>query len=649
MTSAAALISGPKCGDAMNSTISLGEANPEACLDHATFMILHNYHRHLQPAGSLQPESRQALADVERYWDIITTANIGTEKPSGFYASLYMPKDGNSCPPTLALRGTVFEDFRGIAVGIRCKAYPAFAPNRAAEFAFGVAPGYSPPDRYTVTSADHPDGVSQNAAPMRATFMSDLTSQGSWLELFTHRNLNTTVQRRIGIVPPGIAQLIPRDLREIALDSTVEVWLSEDHGDWATNVRQGIGEDTTQYNQELKGAVNDALREVQRTEANALRITGHSLGGGLASAAALYAKAMQPEMRIWGLGYDSAGVHEETARRLGTSTRRAAEANIVTRAVQDEILTSLEKDSDFVPLASSIIRFTGSKMPPPIGTIVERRGVSPGVVGATAYADKWAAMPNLLPLENQTLHSDPDAVATWANLAGIFASSRDLGQAMDRLSAEINRRVEAVNAQRAAGEAAEDLAEELSEADEARREAEAERQEALREAEEERREAAREAEEERREAESEAAAARAEAEAEASEPEAWYYNLYDEPRDLLRRAGDGLSNIGDAIGDVASDVADEAGDLGRDIADEAGDLGREVLDETADLGSAIYDGAGDALNYAYRHTAQYMVEFGRYGYGLGTEFSDFIAIMKAVADYHSDELATFTFVFKTPS
>ena len=142
-----------------------------------------------------------------------------------------------------------------------------------------------------------------------------------------------------------------------------------------------------------------------------------------------------------------------------------------------------------------------------------------------------------------------------------------------------------------------------------------------------------------------AAAARAEADAEASEPEAWYYNLYDEPRDLVRNLGSGLSNLGDEIGDLRDDAADELGDLGRDVADEAGDLGRAAVDELGDLRDAVTDGVGDALDYAYRHTAQFMVEFGKYGYGLGTEFGSFLKVMKAVADYHSDELALFPFVF----
>ncbi|MEL7167546.1 MAG: hypothetical protein AAGL96_18950, partial [Pseudomonadota bacterium] len=469
----------------------------------------------------------------------------------------------------------------------------------------------------------------------------------TWLELFEHRNLNTTFQRRIPMVPPNLARLIPGDIRDVVIDTTIEVWLSENEGDWATNIRQGIGERTDQYGDELKNAVLDALTEVDRIEADGLRITGHSLGGGLASAAALYAKARRPELRIWGLGYDSAGVHPATAQRLESSNDRAADANIVTRAVEDEILTSLEKETDFVPIASSIIRFTGSVMPPPIGTLYPKKGVSTGSLGGSPpYADKWAEMPNLLPLGQQTLvDGGASAVATWANLSGIFAGARDLGDAMDRLSAEISRRVAAVNTRRDADEAAEDLAEELSEADEARREAEAERQEALREAEAERREAAAEAAAERREAEAEAAAERAEADAEASEPEAWYYNLYDEPRDLVRNLGSGLSNLGDEIGDLRDDAADELGDLGRDVADEAGDLGRAAVDELGDLRDAVTDGVGDALDYAYRHTAQFMVEFGKYGYGLGTEFGSFLKVMKAVADYHSDELALFTFVF----
>ena len=602
---------------AVDTTTVLGEAESKFCLDHATFMIHDNYGRN---PSDMQPESRQAMQDVDRLWNKVTTGAIGVEKPSGFYATLYTPKDGNDCPPTLALRGTVFHDARGIAIALRIKAYPAFAPDRSEEFAFGFAPGYEAPG-VPVTELTWRD---------RVGWVETLTSQGRWLELFSHQSLNTRVQRRLTVVPPAIARLIPADYRDIVIEATLELWLNRDQGDWATNVIQGIGAETAQYGDELKAAVTDAVLEAQNFD-NKLRITGHSLGGGMASAAALHAKAISPETTVWGLGYDSAGVHPNTAARLESSNSRAFEARITTRAVEDEVLTSMEKRSDFVPLASSAIRYTGSSMPPPIGTYVERKGVSPGAFGGTTFAPKWGEMPNLLRIEDQTLISGASALNTWADLARHFAAGRNFSEALGNLNTEIGRRVDERNRRREAAEAAEERAE-------ARRELE----DRLREEAAERREAAREAQAEAEEAAAEARAARAEAESEANESGSvggMLYNIFvDEPADLLRGARD-----------LGAEALDEIGDAGAAAGDEIRDVGRELVDEGGDAIDAVQDFGGDALDFAYRHTVQYMHEYARYGRELADESGNFMELFGAIAAYHSDELAAFTFAHERPA
>ena len=614
-----------------NSTIIKGDATDEVCLDHATFMLLDNYQK---DPGLLQPESAAAMREIDKHYDRVTTANIGVELDSGFYATLYTPKGGNTCPPTLALRGTVFDDARGIALMIKVKAYPAFDPSKSQEFTFGFAPGYEAADA-------GPEGTS---TLQKFGFIDKLTQHGTWLELFSTQKLNTRATSRLELFPLLPATPMLADYREVVFETTLELWLNRDEGDWATNVIQGIGQRTLQYGAELKAAVDDAMDVADGFEKQ-LRITGHSLGGGMASAAAIYAKKKDPEMAIYGLGYDAAGVHPNTAKNLNTSIDLASDAKVAIRAVEDEVLTSMEKTADFVPLASSLIRYTGSSMPPPIGTFFPKKGISPGPLGNSwaegsgnivkghQYAPKWSQMPNLLRIEDQDLipkKNGKDPLATFGDLAGHFASALNVSEALENLNAEIARRVKNLQDARAGSETAEEQAERASEAADALREAAAERAEA-----------ATEAAAEAAEAEAERVAAAEEAAAEAAEPTGFlgyvYNKYYDNPRDAARSVGRGLSELGDEIGDLGSAAADEIGDLGRAVVDEVGDGVDNVIDAT-----------GDGLNYAYEHSAQFMVEFVKYGADLAGEAKDFGALFGAIAAYHDMELATFTFAIKKP-
>lgn len=618
----------------MNTTGIKGEATDKVCLDFATFMLLDNYQK---DPGLLQPECANAMADIDRNWDRVQTANIGTPKRSGFYATMYTPKNGNDCPPTLAVRGTVFSDARGVAIMKRTKVYPEFDPEKSQEFAFGWAPGYKVDEEVeepgTLTSLGY--------MARKFGFIQRLTSTGNWLELFATQQLNTTTTSRIQVIPPNI--IIPDNYRYIIIEESYEVWLNRDEGDWATNVIQGIGQETLQYGSELTDAVKEAMVEAEKF-GKQLRITGHSLGGGLASAAAIYAKKLDPEYRIFGLAYDAAGVHPTTAKRLNTSLTLASDANIIMRAVEDEILTSLEKESDFVPFVSSFVRFTGSKMPAPIGSFDIRKGISPGPIGNTwadgktevirghQYAPKWSHMPNLLELGSQTLFPKVDGknpLETWANFAGHFASAANMDQAMNNFHAEIDGKVRALQNARDLREQAEEDAERASEQADVAREAAAERLEAEQEAASEAAEAA-----------AEQRAQEAEARAEEGEPRGilgYIYNRYDEPRDAIRSLGQGVRELGD-----------EVGDAGRAVGDEIMDVGREVVDETGDGINNVVDAAGDGMNYAYEHTAQYMVEFGKYTADLALSGPKFFKTISAVAAYHDTELLTFTFAIDRP-
>ena len=607
-----------------NSTVILGEATDKVCLDHASLMFLETYHR---DPSVLQPETREELKKLDQYWNRVTTSNIGVVKKSGFYAMLFTPKDGNDCPPTLAMRGTVFNDSRGVAIAIRIKSYPSAMPNMASEFAVGFAPGYEVEGK----TAD------ETGLMDRIGWLDNLTKNGQWLEFLKEAGVEPRIKTEIPLIPisglPGMKRISPLN---ITIEAKFELWLNRSEGDWAANALQGIGRKTQHYGEDLKFAVQNAM-DVAEKFGNQLRITGHSLGGGLASAAAIYAKARDPEMKIYGLTYDASGVHPKTAKDLETSLDLASDAKIIARAVEDEILTSLEKPSDFVPIVSSLVRYTGNRLPPPLGTFHSVKGVSPGKMGGEekghTVAPKWTEMPNLFPIEDQTLipaKNGQDPLATWGNLAGLMANARNMEEMLENFHNEISQRVKDARAGRDAREAEEVRLERESEAADARREAAAERAEA-----------AREAAAEQAEADAEREAAAKEKDAEANEPSGYwgvpwfFYNLYDEPRDLVRGVGNVASEVGDEVRDVAVDAADEVGDLGREVWDEAGDGIRNVEDV-----------AGDLAAFAYEHTVQYMHEFVKYGLNLKSEGGDFGKLFGATIDYHNPELAVFTFALK---
>lgn len=105
--------------------------------------------------------------------------------------------------------------------------------------------------------------------------------------------------------------------------------------DWPQNLRQGLGLRSKQYEQALLlgNRVDEAL-------GGRVIFTGHSLGGGLASLAALHTK--NPAVT-----FNAAGLHDNTLERLNLNTEevRSAANNGLIRAysVDNEILTTLQE------------------------------------------------------------------------------------------------------------------------------------------------------------------------------------------------------------------------------------------------------------------------------------------------------------------
>lgn len=107
--------------------------------------------------------------------------------------------------------------------------------------------------------------------------------------------------------------------------------------DWKHNVRQGLGLRDSQYEQAV-----ELSRKAHRAFGDNLVLTGHSLGGGLASVGAIATNAPA-------VIFNSAGLHDNTIEWLGFDPkavrRELANSGQIRRyAVDGEILTSLQEE-----------------------------------------------------------------------------------------------------------------------------------------------------------------------------------------------------------------------------------------------------------------------------------------------------------------
>lgn len=104
--------------------------------------------------------------------------------------------------------------------------------------------------------------------------------------------------------------------------------------DWANNFTQGVGQPTDFYNRAMDLAI-----EVNRATDGRFEITGHSLGGGMATAASAVTGAPATT-------FNSAGLHDETARAyLAQSNREPfdVDSRITAYHVDGDVLTGIQQ------------------------------------------------------------------------------------------------------------------------------------------------------------------------------------------------------------------------------------------------------------------------------------------------------------------
>ncbi len=135
--------------------------------------------------------------------------------------------------------------------------------------------------------------------------------------------------------------------------------------DWAENVWQGLGWDSFQHQYAMQAATAiQAAMERLVEDGASLTTTGHSLGGGLASAASVVTGAP-------GITFNAAGLHTNTLRQfigdpiaLETALQRYNQAN--------GLITAFHVDFDFL----TTLQFFGSLagLPMSLGTTVTLDG-----------------------------------------------------------------------------------------------------------------------------------------------------------------------------------------------------------------------------------------------------------------------------------
>ncbi|HFR4113930.1 TPA: phospholipase [Yersinia enterocolitica] len=116
---------------------------------------------------------------------------------------------------------------------------------------------------------------------------------------------------------------------------------TNDIQDWLSNIRQATGYEDVQYNQAV------ALGKTAKMAfGDALIITGHSLGGGLAATAALASGT-------FAVTFNAAGVSDYTLNRLGMNpaqARQSAESGGIRRySEQHDLLTDTQESTSLIP------------------------------------------------------------------------------------------------------------------------------------------------------------------------------------------------------------------------------------------------------------------------------------------------------------
>lgn len=240
--------------------------------------------------------------------------------------------------------------------------------------------------------SDEPSGI--RADPVQAAPASEPASAASTPEeLRAHALLAQDVYADSPNPPDGYRVATEADLRALNLDPSllasgdfrarvyatgeganteyvVSFRGSQSWGDWVSNVQQGVGVDSAHY----RAALAIGERIGRSDLAGQVSFTGHSLGGGLASAAAV-ASGRPADT------FNAAGLHGDTiddANAIRTANGTTTSAQVDAWYVESEILSALQDGGD---------RIIGGTVGRVLGGLLGPFGGLAGGLGGAAVAD----------------------------------------------------------------------------------------------------------------------------------------------------------------------------------------------------------------------------------------------------------------------
>lgn len=368
----------------MTTSLVCGEAEWDACTRAAGYMAMHVYTDPLvppsdpahQPPAALQSFVDSKNAEVDRNWE--EWDDHDRQSSHGLVARLFKlkswdPDDSEApvCPPCLAYRGTDFEDMRDLGVSVRVGTLAPTIP--------GVTWG-GLPDIFDRTFVfDKSLAAELGDAPThRQVLSAGFTSR----DVFNETGVTRVEMANFGIRLGWVFRI------RLAI-------MAREDGDWANNVLQGLGESSRQYEAAIRYGEEVVRYKIMALADKRLKITGHSLGGGLAAAVATVLTSRFPNVQVHGVTFNAAGVHENTVRPAALNS-----APIVNFAVKDEILTTVQSFTGVMPIAGPVFQLAARRlgqtgMPAALGNLMPLPGRAPP---GSPHASAGGSLPQLFPM-----------------------------------------------------------------------------------------------------------------------------------------------------------------------------------------------------------------------------------------------------------